>query len=41
VQPILTQRGWERRVIALPVAELSAQLRRWRAADVQVEHLYD
>jgi hypothetical protein len=41
VQPILTQRGWERRVIALPVAELSAQLRRWRAADVQVEHVYD
>jgi hypothetical protein len=41
VQPILTQRGWERRVIALPVAELSAQLRRWRTADVQVEHLYD
>jgi hypothetical protein len=41
VQPILTQRGWERRVIALPVAELSSQLRRWRAADVQVEHLYD
>jgi hypothetical protein len=40
-QPILTQPGWERRVIALPVAELSAQLRRWRAADVQVEHVYD
>ena len=41
VQPILTQPGWERRVIALPVAELSTQLRRWRAADVQVEHVYD
>jgi hypothetical protein len=41
VQPILTQRGWERRVIALPVPELAAQLRRWRAADVQVEHVYD
>ena len=41
VQPILTQRGWERRVVALPVAELAPQLRRWRAADVQVEHLYD
>jgi hypothetical protein len=41
VQPILTQRGWERRVIAVPVPELAAQLRRWRAADVQVEHLYD
>ena len=41
VQPILTQPGWERRVIALPVAELAPQLRRWRAADVQIEHLYD
>jgi hypothetical protein len=41
VQPILTQPGWERRVIAMPVAELAAQLLRWRAADVQVEHVYD
>ena len=41
VQPVLTQPGWERRVVALPVPELAAQLRRWRAADVQVEHLYD
>jgi hypothetical protein len=41
VQPILTQPGWERRVIALPVAELAAQLRRWREAGIQVEHLYD
>jgi hypothetical protein len=41
VQPILTQPGWERRVIALPVAELAPQMRRWRAADVLVEHLYD
>ncbi len=40
-QPILTQPGWERRVIAVPVAELAAQLRRWRAADVQIEHVYD
>ena len=40
-QPTLTQPGWERRVIALPVPELAAQLRRWRAADVQLEHLYD
>jgi hypothetical protein len=40
-QPILTQPGWERRVVALPVAELAPQLRRWRAAGVQVEHLYD
>jgi hypothetical protein len=41
VQPILTQRGWERRVIALPVAELAAQLQRWRESGIQVEHLYD
>jgi len=41
VQPILTQAGWERRVVAVPVAELAAQLRRWRSAGVQVEHLYD
>jgi hypothetical protein len=41
VQPILTQPGWERRVVALPVADLSAQLQRWRRADVTLEHLYD
>ena len=41
VQPVLTQHGWERRVVALPVAELAAQLRRWQAAGVQVEHVYD
>ena len=41
IQPILTQPGWERRVIALPVAELAAQLRRWRAGDTQLEHIYD
>jgi hypothetical protein len=41
VQPILTQPGWERRVVAVPVAELATQLRRWRAVDVQVEHVYD
>lgn len=41
VQPVLTQRGWERRVVALPVAELAAHLRRWKSAGVQVEHVYD
>jgi hypothetical protein len=41
VQPIATQSGWERQVLALPVAELASQLRRWRAASVQVEHIYD
>jgi hypothetical protein len=41
VQPILTQAGWERRVVAVPVSTLAAQLRRWREKNVQVEHLYD
>ena len=41
VQPILTQPGWERRVIALPVIELAPQLRRWHVDRVQVEHVYD
>jgi hypothetical protein len=41
VQPILTQPGWERRVIAVPVAELAPQLQHWRASGVQVEHIYD
>ena len=41
VQPILSQPGWERRVMALPVPELAAQLRRWRAGDTQLEHIYD
>jgi hypothetical protein len=40
-QPILTQTGWERRVVTVPVAELAAQLRRWRERDVHLEHLYD
>ena len=41
VQPILTRPGWERQLVALPVPELAAQLRRWRAADAQLEHIYD
>jgi hypothetical protein len=40
-QPILTQPGWERRVIAMQVAELAPQLRRWRADGVRLEHIYD
>jgi len=41
VQPILTRPGWERHLVALPVPELAAQLRRWRAANAQLEHIYD
>lgn len=41
VQPILTQPGWERQLVALPVPDLAAQLRRWRTADAQLEHIYD
>jgi hypothetical protein len=41
VQPILTQQGSERRVMAVPIAQLATQLRRWQAAGVQVEHVYD
>jgi len=41
VQPILTRPGWERQLVALPVPELAGQLRRWRAANAQLEHIYD
>jgi len=37
VQPILTRPGWERQLVALPVPELAGQLRRWRAANAQLE----
>jgi hypothetical protein len=40
-QPILTQPEWERQLVALPVADLAAQLRRWRAAQARLEHIYD
>jgi hypothetical protein len=40
-QPILTQPGWERHLVALPVPELAAQLRHWRAAHARLEHIYD
>jgi hypothetical protein len=42
-QPILTQPGRRRVVFALPVAQLSAALRRAAGAGsaVQVEHIYD
>jgi hypothetical protein len=41
-QPMLTQPGTERRVLTVPVAELSAALRDWATQrGVLVEHLYD
>ncbi len=41
MQPILTRPGWERRVVAVPVTELAAQLRRWRRTEQRLEHVYD
>src|SRR5262249_29364953 len=40
-QPILTQPGRERLLVALPVPQLAQQLRRWHAAGVEVEHIHD
>jgi len=40
-QPILTQPGRERLLVALPVPQLAQQLRRWQAAGVEVEHIHD
>jgi hypothetical protein len=40
-QPILTQPGRERLLVALPVQQLAQQLRRWQAAGVEVEHIHD
>ncbi len=40
-QASLTQPGWERRVVALPVVELAPQLRRWHVAEQWLEHIYD
>ncbi len=41
VQPLLTRPGWERRVVAVPVSELAAQLHRWRVTEQRLEHVYD
>ena len=40
-QPIITQPGWRRCVLALPVARLADGLRAWQAQQVRVEHVYD
>lgn len=41
VQPILTQPGTQRVVMTLPVAHLAEALRQWKAAKLQVEHVFD
>jgi hypothetical protein len=40
-QPILTRPGVQRIVMAVPVAHLATALRQWKAADLQVEHVFD
>lgn len=41
VQPILTLPGIQRVVLTVPVAHLAEALRRWNAAQLQVEHVFD
>lgn len=41
VQPILTQPGTQRVVLTVPVQQLAESLRQWKAASLQVEHLFD
>jgi hypothetical protein len=40
-QPILTRTDTQRVVLVMPVLELAAALREWKAANVQVEHVFD
>jgi hypothetical protein len=40
-QPILTQPGIRRVVLTVPVAHLAESLRHWKAAHLQVEHVFD
>ncbi len=41
VQPILTQPGVQRVLLAVPVKGLAQSLRQWKAAKLQVEHVFD
>ncbi|MGE0497177.1 MAG: hypothetical protein AB7I35_20740 [Ramlibacter sp.] len=41
VQPILTRPGVQRALLAVPVKGLAQQLRQWKAAKLQVEHVFD
>ena len=40
-QPILTQTGFKRVVLTVPVQFLAEALRQWKAANLQVEHVFD
>lgn len=40
-QPILTRPGVQRALLAVPVKGLAQQLRQWKAAKLQVEHVFD
>ena len=40
-QPVLTQPSTQRVVLTVPVQELAESLRQWKAASVQVEHVFD
>ena len=40
-QPILTRPGIQRVVMVVPVPHLAAALRQWKAARLQVEHVFD
>lgn len=40
-QPILTRPGEQRVLLAVPVQGLAQSLRQWRAAKLQVEHVFD
>lgn len=41
IQPILSQSGRERALVAVPVGRLAERLRQWRMAGVEIEHIYD
>jgi hypothetical protein len=40
-QPILTRPGVRRVVLTVPVPHLAEALRRWKAAGLQIEHVFD
>jgi hypothetical protein len=40
-QPILTRSGISRRLLIVPVADLSAALHQWSAPDIEIEHVFD
>jgi hypothetical protein len=40
-QPILTRPGISRRLLLVPVADLSNALRQWSAPGIEIEHVFD